>query len=251
MRKSLFLCLLCLLLTVLTLSAFAADTVTVIDPIGLLTEEEAETLSAQLSKEPESGVHFYIYTMSAANEDDYPTDGAVLSLCGIAEDEIAVVLVVRHTLTTYYYDMYTYGTAWEMFSDKDIDRILDDFGVYNSLKSGRIAEGCEAFLTLSRQTVSDYFEKEAARQARKPFMVALVGVITAALTAGLTVLVVVLRYRTKKHGESYPLDHYAKLELTLREDHFVGSHISRVRVQSSSSGGGRSGGGGGGRRGGR
>jgi uncharacterized membrane protein YgcG len=161
-----------------------------------------------------------------------------------------VVLVVRHALATYYYDMYTYGEAWDMFSNSDVDRILDDFGVYNNLKSGRIYEGCDAFFTLSHQTVSEYRAEQAAKEAREPLMVALVGIGVAVLAAGITVLVVVLRYRTKKHGESYPLDHYAKLQLTRQEDRFVGSHVTRVRIQSSSGSGGRSGGGGG-RRGGR
>lgn len=252
MRKTLFLCFFILLLTALTVTVLAADSITVIDNMDLLTEEEEEALAYTFSKEQETGVAFYLYTMSTANADDYPSDRAVRSYCRIPDDEAAVVLVVRKAHTTYYYDMYTYGDAWDMFSDSDVDRILDSFGVYNSLKSGRIYEGADSFFTLCRETVWEYREIEAARIAREPLMIVLTGVFCALLGAGVTVLVVVLRYRTKKHGESYPLEHYAKLELTHREDRFVGSHVTRVRIQSSSgSGGGRSGGGGGGRRGGR
>lgn len=252
MRKTLFLCFFILLLTALTVTVLAADTITVIDNMDLLTEEEEEALAYTFSKEQGMGVAFYLYTMSTANADDYPSDRAVRSYCHIPDDEAAVVLVVRKAHTTYYYDMYTYGDAWDMFSDSDVDRILDAFGVYNSLKSGRIYEGADSFFTLCRETVREYREIEAARIAREPLMIVLTGVFCALLGAGITVLVVVLRYRTKKHGESYPLEHYARLELTRREDRFVGSHVTRVRIQSSSGGGGgRSGGGGGGRRGGR
>ena len=252
MRKTAFLCFLILLLAALTVTVLATDTLTVIDDMDLLTDEQEAALSASLQKEPETGVSFYLYTMSTANADDYPTDRAVRIYCGIPDSEAAVVLVVRKAHTTYYYDMYTYGDAWDMFSDADVDRILDSFGVYNSLKSGRIYEGADSFFTLCRQTVQDFRQKEADRVAREPLMIALTGTVVAILAAGIAVLVVVLRYRTKKHGESYPLDHYARLDLTYRDDRFVGSHVTRVRIQSSS-GGGRSGGGGGGggRRGGR
>ena len=52
-----------------------------------------------------------------------------------------------------------------------------------------------------------------------------------------------LSYRKKRHGESYPLSRYANLQLTESVDHFVGSFVTRVRIQSNS---GSSGGGGGG-----
>ena len=85
-------------------------------------------------------------------------------------------------------------------------------------------------------------------------MVILIAVVAGLLAAGGSVLGVVLFYLKKQHGVSYPLDRYAKLHLTHREDRFVGSHVTRVRVQSSNGSGGSRGGGsrgGGGRRGGR
>ena len=80
-------------------------------------------------------------------------------------------------------------------------------------------------------------------------MAATIGVVVGLLAGGGAVLGVFLYYRKKQHGESYPLDRYAKLQLTEAEDRFVGSFVTRTRVQSSSSGGG--GGSHGGHRGGR
>jgi uncharacterized membrane protein YgcG len=101
MRKSLFLCFVLLLLAVLTLTAFAADAVTVIDSIGLLSYEEQAKLSELFAKESETGVSFYVYTTKTVNANDYPTDREVRLLCGLKEDENAVVLVVRQALKTY------------------------------------------------------------------------------------------------------------------------------------------------------
>jgi len=56
---------------------------------------------------------------------------------------------------------------------------------------------------------------------------------------------VIIKYKTKQKSVSYPIDKYAKLKLSEKQDIFIGSSISKVRVQSSSGGsrGGRSGGG--------
>ena len=78
----------------------------------------------------------------------------------------------------------------------------------------------------------------------------ILGVVLGALAGGGAVLGVFLYYRKKQHGDSYPLDRYAKLHLTDAQDRFVGSYITRTRVQSNSGGGG-GGGSRGGHRGGR
>jgi uncharacterized membrane protein YgcG len=247
MRKTLFFCCIALLLTALFLPVGAA-TVNVHDTAELLSAGEETTLQALLSASDGNGVSLHLYTMQSSDADDYPTNGTVLNVCGITRDTSSVILVVRQARGTYYYDMYLFGAADKMFSNADVDRILDDPDVYDNLKSGSIVEGAAAFFTLSLEAVSDYHAAEAARIARKPQTVAITGIVVALLTAGITALVVALAYRTKKHGDSYPLSHYATLRLTRNEDRFVGSHVTRVRIQSNSGGGG---GGGGGRRGGR
>ena len=172
----------------------------------------------------------------------------------IKESDSAVVLVVRVVgrAADYYYDMYCFGEADEMFSDADVDRILDDPTVYASLKRGLVQEGAPRFFSLCAEVIEGYYAKLDKAEKMKPLWSVVFGVATGVLVGGGSVLGVVLFYRKRKHGETYPLDRYAKLSLTHREDRFVGSFVTRTRVQSSSSsGGGSGGGGGGGRRGGR
>jgi hypothetical protein len=60
-------------------------------------------------------------------------------------------------------------------------------------------------------------------------------------------------YKAKKKSVDYPLDQFAKLELTSQDDVFVGSFVTKRVIQSSGGGGGggSSRGGGGGHAGGR
>ena len=59
---------------------------------------------------------------------------------------------------------------------------------------------------------------------------------------------IVAAYKKKHATVDYPLDRYAKLELTREEDHYVTEHTTRVYSPRSSSGGGSRHGGGGVRR---
>jgi uncharacterized membrane protein YgcG len=184
------------------------------------------------------GVSFYLVTatvqMSASR---------VHSVCAIGEKS-AVVLVIDSTGTTYYYEMFTFNGADDLFSDRDVDDILDADSVYRNIKRGDLYEGCESFFGLCQQVIA----KEIARQNAFPWPALIAGVIGGVLIGGITVLCVFLFYRKKRHGVSYPLDRYAKLELTHNEDHYVTEHTTRTyspRSSGGSSGGGRHGGGGG------
>ena len=194
---------------------------------------------------------FYLWTKSSYSDTDWPSDTTVRTKCAIAEGESAVALVIRRTgAGTYYYDIYTFGAANRIFSQSDVDRILDDSTVYTALKGGNALRGADRFFSLCAGVLHDHAKAEAARAKRAPLMAALIGLATGAVVGGGSVLGVWLYYRKKLHGTIYPLDRYAKLALTQREDRFVGRSVTRVRVQSSNGGSGRSGGGGG-RRGGR
>ena len=129
--------------------------------------------------------------------------------------------------------------------------VLDNY-FYQNLKGARFEAGIRSFFSLSADVLQDHYEKLAAREARAPLVAVIVGLIAAAVVGSGSVLGVFLYYRKKRHGETYPLDRYARLQLTAREDRFVGSFVTRTRIQrnnGSRSGGSRSGGGG--RRGGR
>ena len=192
-----------------------------------------------------NGVAYYLWSKQASSRSDLPSPAAVASTLGFPEDSDAVVLLVRQVGSTYYYDMYTYGAAEDIFTDTVVNQILDDEHVYSKLKSGDITGGSLDFFNLCTDQILYVAEREAAREAARPLRIALFALVTGVLAGGFTALGIALHYRRKKRGSSYPLDRYAKLNLTLREDRFVGSFVTRTRIQSNSgSGGGRSGGGG-------
>ena len=254
MRKLCFLLLLLLLVSVLTLTASASSATTVIDNAGLATDTE---FLRNVSACNCTFANFSPYLVTGT-EASAPDNSTVRRICGLDEDSDAIVLYIRFYKGTYYYDMYTFGKAYDAFTDREIDTVLDDPDVYTNLKAGRIEEGYQAFYHACHPIVADYYgeylkqiEAERERQQRAPLTAVLVGLISGVVVAGITVLCVFLYYRKKRHGESYPLDRYARLNLTQANDIFIGSHVTRVRVHSSSSGGRSGGGGGGGHRGGR
>lgn len=256
MKKAFFICVLFLLLGVVFLLSVCATqapdpaTVTVIDKLDVLTPEEEKSLSP--TSFDTHGISFYLITMQTAYVDDRLSDHEIYVACGmqspVYDAPDAVVLVVRMTGIdhAFYYEMYTYSDAYDIFSDHDINRILDADEVYDNLKAGKIKEGATAFFSLCAREIDEHYEALAAKERRRPLMVALISVGAGVLAAGISILAVVLSYRKKLHGETYPLDRYARLNLTHREDRFVGSYVTRVRVHSNTSGGSRGGGGGGG-----
>ena len=66
--------------------------------------------------------------------------------------------------------------------------------------------------------------------------------ILAGLAAGaIAVLIVVVDYKKKLKSPIYPLSKYASLDLSLSQDNYLSTSVTRVRVQSSSSGNSRNG----------
>ena len=242
MRKLIFLALIVLLLATFALPLYAHSAV-VYDDAGFLTDAEIAALSDACNCATD-GVQFYVVTASWQM-----TSRSVMRRCGIDENKDSVVLVIDKTGSSYYYEMFTYNRADEMFSDSEVDEILDDSAVYGNIKAGKLVAGVEAFLGLCHDQVRDELAAQRAREAREPLMSVITGVVVAVLAGGGSALGVFLYYRRKLHGETYPLDRYANMNLTESHDRFVGSYVTRVRVQSSSGGGGRSGGASGGSRG--
>lgn len=235
MKKTLIFICIALFLAVLPVSAAGA---TVKDSAALLTDAELAAIEAV---EMTSGVRYFVLTEQSLDADDYPTSAEVLSRCGITDKDSSVILVLRRASATYYYDMYTYGEANSLFSNADIDRVLDDPDVYDNIKGGRLGAGAAAFLTLCEAHCVKELTPTPVWQG------VLIGLVIGAAVGGLAVLGVYLYYRRPLHGETYPLDRYAKMNLTAHTDRFAGSFVTRTRVSSNSS----SGGSGGGHRGGR
>ncbi len=57
-------------------------------------------------------------------------------------------------------------------------------------------------------------------------------IFSALVVAFIVCLIVFLSYKKKKRAPSYPLSDFTDLQLTYRSDIFIGSHVSRVRIQS-------------------
>lgn len=248
MKKALCFLMLALLLSLLTLP-LSAHSACVIDSGNLLTEQEVQELE-QSCKCVDYDIDFYVLTRQ--NLSSYLSNSQVRNACGISRDENAIVLLIRTHQGTFYYDMYTFGEADGIFSDSDVDDVLDAPDVYSNLKSGHLGEGALAFNSRCQNVLNSHYQQKVALHAKAPLIAVATGVGVGLLAGGITALCIVLSYRKKRHGESYPLDRYARLQLTQHQDIFVGSHVTRVRVQSASSGSRGGGfGGGGGHRGGR
>ena len=240
------------ILGVLCLSVAAADgDVRVYDPSGMLTAEQAAELTRRMDAlSAESGVEMYFATYVADDRyddfygDDYCT--RVKNLKGT--DAVLLVVTYEQRNYTYYYNMYTYGEANYAINQKEVDYILDDDNVYYNLKGGYVAAGAEAFFAL---TSTAYMGRLGVSWA----VIIGVSAVIAAVIALLVCVGVASSYKKKRASVDYPLDQYAKLDLTKHEDRFVREYVTRTYSPRSNGGGGSSGGsrhgGGGGHRGGR
>ncbi len=233
---SLVLCL-TLLPSALSVSAEAAGSVTVLDIAGMLSDDEESKLRSNFG-EKRHGTAMYFVTANRR----LPLS-AVESICGITDGVSAVVLVVDRADSTYSYELFTFGHVDRVLSNRACNEILDDERLYGLIKMGCIYDGAARFLTITEARIASDWYEPGERCGGIGVSIA-VGVVTAVLAGGGSALGVMLHYRKRRHGASYPLDRYANLQLTCREDRFVGSSVTRVRVQSAGSGGGgRSGGG--------
>ncbi|MBQ8356943.1 MAG: hypothetical protein IJX39_03945 [Clostridia bacterium] len=232
MRKVYFLVLCVLLIAALSLPTLA-HTATVYDQADLIPLRHELQMKQPYDCDVPNGVNFYVVTAS-----NRMTSREVVNLCHIGNDENAVVLVIDRQNDTYYYEMFTYNWADDALSDSEVDDILDDPEVYEYIKGGYLYAGWERFCTLVESELQAQAQLEREREARKPLMSVIVGLVVAVLAGGGTALGVFLYYRRKQHGETYPLDRYARMHLTESHDRFVGSFVTRVRVQSNNGGSG-------------
>lgn len=245
MRKCFIFLLALLLLLAALLHCGASPAPVILDDADFLTDSEEASLASSECNCSFAGLRAYLLTLE---NESAPTDGRVKSKCGIGNEDDALVLVVRTRGGTYYYDMYTFGAAYDVFSDDDVDEILDDPDVYTALKSGKVYDGyrsflsaCHPFTAAYERDLADAAARRAARAENAALTSVLLGLVLGVLAGGITVLCVFLSYRRKRHGESYPLDRYAKLALTDSSDVFIGSYVTRVRVQSNNSSSSRGG----------
>ena len=252
LKKSLLLLLavLCLVACVALPAMGAGESTRVYDPSGMLTDTEAADLARRMETlSAEHGVELYLATYVAKNRyddfygDDYCT--RVQNLKGT--DAVLLVVTFEELANTYYYDMYTYGRANTAISQKEVDYILDSYGVYTNIKGGNVAEGVRNFFEMSAKAYDGRVGEPWIKVIGISAILAMI--IALAICGG-----VVYSYKKKKASVDYPLDQYAKLNLTKSNDNFVREYTTRTycpRSNGNSGGGGSRHGGGGGHRGGR
>ena len=234
---------------VLPLAAEEPD-LRVYDPSGVLTETEANYLTTRLTElSGEHGVELYLATYVADNRfDDFYGDhycDTVQDLRG--RDAVLLVVTYERLNHTYYYNMYTYGEANYAINQKEVNYVLDMDDVYYNIKSGSVAEGAEEFFVWSAKA----FE---GRVGVSWVLIILVSALISVVIALIVCAGIVAAYKKKRASVEYPLDRYAKLDLTCEKDSFVREYVTRTYSPKSDSSGGGSGrrhGGGGGHRGGR
>lgn len=249
LKKSMALGLILLCLAVcLTLPLSAAESERVYDPSEMLTVAESAQMAALLDRlSAEHGVEMYLATYLADGPyDDFYGDDYCHRVKNLKSTDAVLLVVTYERLNdTYYYDMYTYGEANYAINQKEVNYILDDYDVYDNLKGGHVYDGCEAFFTLSAEAFT----------GRVGMAWSVIIFLSAAISVGIAFAVrgaVIAVYRKKKASVDYPLDRYAKLELTHESDSFVREYTTRTySPRSSGSGGSSRHGGGGGHRGGR
>ena len=244
MKKTALWLLAILCLSVVLVLPAAAKSGRVYDPSGMLTAAEASALETRMDQlSADAGVELYFATYVAEDRyDDFYGDDYCTRVKNIkGTDAVLLVVTYEERNRTYYYNMYTYGRGNTAISQKEVDYILDTYDVYYNLKGGEISEGATAFFEMSAK----------AYTGRVGAPMAVIIVICAAISVGIAFAVrgaVVAVYRHKKATVDYPLDRYAKLELTHEADHYVTEHTTRTyspRSNGGSSGGSRHGGGGG------
>ena len=241
---SLLLAVLCLSLCLALTASAEAEAGRVYDPAHLLSETEESQLAALLGElSAESGVELYLATYrSKGSYDDFYGDDYCTRVQNIrGTDAVLLVVTYEYPIDTYYYNMYTYGDANYAISQKEVNYILDTYDVYDNLKGGHVYEGAVAFFEMSAKAFTG---RVGAPMAVIVVISAVISfIIAAAVRAG-----IVASYKKKKASVDYPLDRFAKLELTHESDRFVREYTTRTyspRSSGGSSGGGRHGGGGG------
>ncbi len=233
-------CLLCLLILccVLPLWVFADNPVggTVYDAGSYLTETEVQDLQAKIDRFYEkTGAKFIIYTTTVKNYDGE----TIVRQLGYSENDDLIIFGITHDYDGYHYYMDTYGDTYTRIDDDEFNDILDDPRVAK-IKQSEFASALSAVIEESQ----DAYGTKNGRWV----VCGVVGCLIAAIIALIAFFAVRRQYVRKLRGESYPLEHYTKLELQQSEDTYLRKNVTRTRISSGSSsrGGGRSGGGGGG-----
>lgn len=242
MKKGFLLAVCTLLLICLLLPASALTEPRVIwDRANLLDDAEEQSLLSQANEYfAHTGCEFAVVTYRERySSDKYWGEDFISDSDRSFSDDLILLIITEKTNGVYNYDLYLYGDAERRITPEEVDEILDHRTVLPVIKSGQIYHGASAFLTVA----SEKYANEVTLPS--PYLSALpVALILGAFVALMICLGIKKSYSTKKRSIDYPLDRFAKLELTEERDEFTGSFVT-TRIISSGNGGGRGGSGGG------
>lgn len=216
------------------------DTLTkVTDVDGLLGEFDEERINAALEMASEEmGIpicaYVFEYVGRTVEGEDY------LAAKGLSVDDDLVLMVVTVRRNEINYNLYTFGDAAFKINEKEVNYILDDREVYDNIKTGEIADGLCAYASLAR-------EAYCGRLGVSWVLILLGSLIIGAIASWICVKSIAQSYKRKNPSQSYPLDRFAKLELTKESERVIGKFVTTTIISSGGGrgghGGGRSGGG--------
>ena len=249
MKRILYIILLVSLLFAFAIPSFAQEeSVNVEDVADAISASEEQLLVQCLSGLAQrTGYTFHLYVYEGRRQ-SFSTSRYFDRHAVSDRDDLFLVVLTREG-GVWYYDLYTYGACDTALSDGELGRLLDAPEVYDAIKGGAVYEGVYALFTQSESLLTNSEQKGSV-----PFRTRLGRAFVVAMAVALvSSLAIVLYYKRKKRGASYPLKEFTDLKLTLSNDVYVGSSVTRRYAprSSSSSGGGGSRSGGGGHRGGR
>lgn len=207
----------------------SADTRRIYDEDGFITGDVTSLEDKLAETERLCGVAVRVYLYDTDSSGFY-TYTELLARFGLSTRDDVILLVITEEYSSYYYELITYGRGYSLISDSAAERILDDSGVY-SIKRKDFENGIAAFSSAVSQEIMSARRRADTARVVIPIVIALIA-------GGVTVGIVVYRYKRKLKSPIYPLSNYARLDLHVSRDDFVTSHISRVRVNTSSGGGG-------------
>ncbi len=205
--------------------------------------EEAELNTRLYELSAETGAQVLVYL----TDDSYYEGVWFCSDHGYDTSDDIILLIITEDYGTYYYDLYTYGEAYYEISNSEVDRILDHKDVYENIKAGSFLAGITGYAEASSKAYSGILWAPVKSTLT-------VGIVVFVLVMLITSVSIISSYKKKLKATIYPLERYTTLDLKDSSDVFLGSSVTKVRINTSS-GGGRSGGsrsgGGSGHRGGR
>lgn len=228
-RISLFTVIVLLLSALFMISSYAAqDSKSVYDRANIFTDEEAARIETAANRHfANKKASVYIVTDSSSRVryfgDHFKEEYDV--------DKNAVILIITDN-NNKNYDVYTYGSCDRKISFSEIDIILDDPEIYDNIKyNSDPASAAIRFIELS----ADACETEVGGAI-------ILGIVFGITVSGITFGCVVYSYKRKSRSEKYPLERFANLELTMHEDNFAGSFVTRRVIRTNNNHSGRSGG---------